>query len=693
MADSNRSRAPQDSAAIVGIDVGGTHTDIVVLASDGSVSWVDKVASNPSAPLEAIRAALATIPDGTSIGLCVNGTTIGMNALLQHRLPRVGLVATRGFGDVLSIRRETKANIYDLDWRRPAPLIPRHLTFEVDERVDPEGAIVRPLQDVNRLLDWLAERELDNVAVCLLHAYRNPAHELAIAEAISTSRPETDVTLSSEVWPEWREFERTYNTALNAALKPIVKDYVAGLLAAFKEAAGHQEVYLMHADGGVLQPSEIVERPVLTLLSGTVAGALLGARVAEASGFQTAVSLDMGGTSTDIALSENGRPRRSAELSIEWEGTLGFAGVDVESIGAGGGSIAWADEAGGLHVGPMSAGASPGPASYGLGGKRPALTDAYLLLGYLGHEPWIGGRELSVGKARDAFAALSEQTGLASERLYAGVYEIANSNLAMGIRRMTIERGIDPRSCTLLCFGGAGPMHAASLVRHLGLASALIPPRPGNGSAFGLLLAPVKHSVSRTFYTPLDDQPSPAYQRLVKELRERATNALPSMDEAPQVDWYLSLRYRGQTRELTIQVDEDAVGLEGKAPAQVASAFHAQHEEEFTFSAPTEPIQLVTVRCEASRPARAFSGSLTTANGRASGDDRTRGEVEAHFVGDDGTPEPHRTSVIPRDELGQDDAVAGPAVLLDIGSTILLPPGSAGRVDEFGNLIAEWGGA
>jgi N-methylhydantoinase A len=678
------------SGALIGIDVGGTHTDIVVTETGGALVWADKVASNQAAPVEAIRSALATVPPGTTLSLCVNGTTIGINALLQRKLPPVGLVATRGFGDLLYIRRETKANIYDLDWRKPEPLVPRRLTYEVDERVDAAGHVVKPLGDLEPVLDWLDRVQLDDIAVCLIHAYRNPEHERRIRDAILERRPHTRVTLSSDVWPEWREFERTYNTALNAALKPVVADYLDGLVEAVREAAGHDNVYLMHADGGILRPAEIAERPVLTLLSGTVAGALLGARVAEIAGFQAAVSLDMGGTSTDIGFSENGRPRRSSELSIEWEGTLGFAGIDVVSIGAGGGSLVWADEAGGLHVGPTSAGADPGPASYDKGGVEPALTDAYLLLGYLGPEPVIGGRKLNLDRATEAFAKLVEETGMEPTRLYAGVYEIASSNLAAGIRRVTIERGVDPRTCALMCFGGAGPLHAAALVKHLGLASALIPPRPGNGSAFGLLLAPVKHGVSQTFYAALDDLPSPEYRAVIDQLRERAIAALPGDAAEITIDWYFALRYRGQTRELAIELEEPVVqGLDEAARAGIAQVFHARHQEEFTFSAPMEPIQLVTIRCEASLPPGHRIDSFGLRDG-AGPRRRAQQTTEAYFAEQAGNLVPQQTNLYQRDALAVGESVSGPAIVLDAGSTILLPPGALGRVDDRANLIVTW---
>jgi N-methylhydantoinase A len=678
--------------ALVGIDVGGTHTDIVVVNPDGTLRWAHKVLSTPKAPLEAIRQALASVPAGTALDLCVNGTTIGINSLLQRKLPPVLLVATRGFGDLLYIRRETKSNIYDLDWRKPDPLVPRDRTFEVDERIDSEGSVVRPIGDLEPLLRWIEGLDIDDVAVCLLHSYRNPVHEHAVRDAILARHPQARVTLSSDVWPEWREFERTYNTALNAALKPVVEDYLDGLVAAVREAAGHERVYLMHADGGVLRPAEIAERPVLTLLSGTVAGALMGAHVATKAGFDTAVSLDMGGTSTDISLSEKGRPRRSSELSIEWEGTLGFAGVDVVSIGSGGGSIAWADEAGGLHVGPVSAGADPGPAACGLGGTNPTLTDAYVLLGYLGPEPVIGGRRLDADLARSAFEPLEAKTGLVAERLYAGVYEIANASLAAGIRRTTIERGVDPRTAVLLCFGGAGPLHAAAVVRDLGLAAALVPPRPGNGSAFGLLLAPTKHSVSRTHYERLDKLPTAAFSELVDELRQRALAALPGRGADARVEWQLALRYRGQTRDLTVAISDASVSAFGPdVRASVAASFHRKHQEEFTFLAETETVQLVNIRCEAALRDRVYASTFGAVNGHRSESNRGPIETETHFGAVGSEPEAVAATVVERDALGAGEVVDGPAIVLDIGSTILLPPGASGRLDAQANFFISWG--
>lgn len=660
----------------VGIDVGGTHTDIVLVGDDGALRWADKVPSTPSAPIEAIRRALATVPQDEPVDVCVNGTTIGINALLQGRLPRIGLAATRGFPDLLYIRRETKENIYDLDWRKPLPLVPRHLTFEIEERLDVNGDVLVPLTDVGPLVEWIERQGLEDLAVCLLHAYRNPAHEERLREEVLRRLPELRITLSSEVWPEWREFERTYNTALNAALKPVVEAYLHDLVRAVREEIGHARVHLMHADGGILEPREIARRPVLTLLSGTVAGALMGARVAAAAGFDHAVSLDMGGTSTDLSLAEFGRPRRSAELSIEWEGTLGFAGVDVVSIGAGGGSIVWVDEAGGMHVGPASAGADPGPAALRAGGSEPTLTDAYLLLGYLGPEPTIGGRRLDRDAARRAFAPLVEATGLQAQRLYEGAYEIATASLVAGIKRTTIERGVDPRSCALVCFGGAGPLHAAGLVRELDLAAAVVPPRPGNGSALGLLLAPMKHSVSQTYFAPLDRLSAHDFRGVVDQVEARASAALPQ-DEGPiETEWYLSLRYRGQTRDLALPVSVEHVHeLDETRRSEIAAAFHGRHREEYTFASETEPVELVNVRCDASLahggPGERF-GALEL--GRTNPMEQT--EVDG-------------TSVLSRDSIRPGEQLAGPAIILDVGSTVLLPAGAQARVDSLGNLLID----
>jgi N-methylhydantoinase A len=673
-------------ALVVGIDVGGTHTDIVAVDQQGSLQWAAKVPSMPHAPLEAIRNALAGVPRDLPIRLCVNGTTIGINALLQRRLPPVLLVATRGFGDMLYIRRETKANIYDLDWRKPEPLVPRNLTFEIGGRLDAHGREVEALEDPGTLLEWIDASGVQDVAICLIHAYRNPAHEQAVAKAIAEHNPALRVTASSAVWPEWREFERTYNTVLNAALKPVIGDYLTGLVDAVREVAGHEDVYLMHADGGVLSPAEIAERPVLTLLSGTVAGALMGGRAAQTAGFRSAVSLDMGGTSTDLSIAEDGQPTRSSELSIEWEGTLGIAGVDVVSIGSGGGSLVWADEVGGLHVGPGSAGADPGPACAGRpGADAPTLTDAYLLLGYLGPDPAIGGRTLDRELAGRAFAALAEQTGLSGDRLPLGAYEIATADLAAGVRQVTIERGIDPRACALVCFGGAGPVHAAQLISQVGLSGAVIPPRPGNGSALGLMLAPTKHGVSRTFYAGLAELPSEAFWEVVDGLRERALAAMPAATSV-SIEWSLALRYRGQTRELTVPLgDGELRAFSDETRDAVATGFHARHEREFTFSAPGEPIQLVSLRCEAGLPVRHWSSFGALSDGLLVPDEPlAQGEMAVTSL--DGV-EHVAAPVMRRDGLSPGAEVQGPAIVLDEGSTIPIPPGYAGRVDELRNFI------
>jgi N-methylhydantoinase A len=673
----------------VGIDVGGTHTDVVLVGDAGELLWADKVASNPQQPLNAIREALRRLPADSKVELCVNGTTVGINALIQRTLPRVGLIATQGFPDLLYIRRETKANIYDFNWRKPLPLISRRLTYEVEERMGAMGEVVAPIGDLAPMVEWVRGEGLEDLAVCLLHSYRNPSHERQIRAVLEQELPEVRVTLSSDVWPEWREFERTYNTALNAALKPVMSAYVRDLLLAVEEALGHDKVRLMHADAGILGTEEIAERPVLTLLSGTVAGALAGAHFAARTGHEHAVSLDMGGTSTDLSLSEHGVVRRSGDLAIEWEGTLGFAGIDVVSIGAGGGSIVWCDEAGGVHVGPRSAGADPGPAAIERGGQEPTLTDAYLLLGYLGPEPVIGGRTLNRASAERAFARITEVAGVEADRAYLGAFEIATAHLVSGIRRTTIERGVDPRTCAVVCFGGAGPLHAAQLLRGGGLAQAIIPPRPGNGSAFGLLLAPVKHSVSRTYYVPLDEIDRDSFATLTEELRRRALAGLPddSSPELVELEWRLSLRYRGQTRELTLLVgDRELTGATAATFAEIAARFHQRHEDEYTFLAADEPIDLVSVRCDvtiASSTDRGF-GRLAVARTERVG---PYAPVKCTFPDDDGNPQQLDTAVVARDELEPDAELRGPVIVLDVGSTVLVPPGFVVRADREANLL------
>ena len=673
----------------VGIDVGGTHTDVVLVGDGGELLWADKVASNAQQPLSAIREALRRLPADSEVELCVNGTTVGINALIQRTLPPVGLIATRGFPDLLYIRRETKANIYDFDWRKPLPLIPRRLTYEVDERIGASGEVVAPLGDLAAMLEWVRHEGLTDLAVCLLHSYRNSSHERRIRTVLEQELPDVRVTLSSDVWPEWREFERTYNTALNAALKPVVSAYVRDLLRAVEEALGHDNVRLMHADAGILGPEEIAERPVLTLLSGTVAGALAGAHFAARTGHEHAVSLDMGGTSTDLSLSERGVVRRSGDLAIEWEGTLGFAGIDVVSIGAGGGSIVWCDEAGGVHVGPRSAGADPGPAAIQRGGQEPTLTDAYLLLGYLGPEPIISGRALDRGSAERAFAPIAEVAGVEAERAYLGAFEIATAHLVSGIRRTTIERGVDPRTCAVVCFGGAGPLHAAQLLKGVGLAQAIIPPRPGNGSALGLLLAPVKHSVSRTHYVPLEEIDRDSFASLTEELRRRAVAGLPS-DTSPELvelEWRLSLRYRGQTRELALAVaDSELVAADPATFQELAARFHDRHEDEYTFRAADEPIDLVSVRCDVTiaRATGAAFGRLALARRQDAG---PYAPVECIFPGDEGTPHKLDTAVVARDEIEPGSALSGPLIVLDVGSTVLVPPGFRVEADREANLL------
>jgi N-methylhydantoinase A len=675
---------------VVGIDVGGTHTDFVLLGEDGSIISTTKVASTPASPVTGILQGLQDLPS-TEIITYVNGTTIATNTLLQRQLPPIALITTLGFRDALLIRRETKENIYDLFWDKPEPLVPRRHIFEIDERVDYQGSIVQPvnLNNLPTIVNQLKRDGIRSIAICLIHAYANNSHELAVRDALIELYPEAQIHLSSEIWPEWREFERTYNTVLNAALAPRLSSYLESLRREIIGKQNDKSVFIMQASGGILGAEEIINRPILTLLSGVAGGAIGGAYLASQSGFEKVITFDMGGTSTDMCIVERGTPIMTSELFLEWEGTLGFSAVDVQSIGAGGGSIAWLDEVGALHVGPQSAGAEPGPACYEKGGTEPTVTDAHLYLGYLNPALFLGGKaKLSLPGSQAALDKLGRQAGLDSQMLALGILRIVNANMLNGLRRVSIEKGYDPREFVLVCFGGAGPLHAAALMKDLGLSKALVPLHPGNVSAFGMVAARPMAEASRTYYTPLDSVQPESLEALFSVMEQSAVDQLVrsgiSESEISKVR-SLDMRYLGQTYEINVPLDSQFSLEQEGVRAHIAELFHAEHKRRYTYANPGEPVMIVHARATATGLSRRLklqrlAGSDTIPT------EAERAERKMYFEVD-GQPTAVSAAIYWRPALLYGNRISGPAVIEEAGSTTLVPPGFVALVDEVGNLI------
>jgi len=579
--------------ALVGVDVGGTFTDAVVVSGGRLVTA--KVPTTPDDQSEGVVAAVLTVLERAGLGpadvgrLC-HGMTVGTNALLEGAGARTSLVATEGFGDVLELRRQTRAHLYRLDAHHPPPLVPHSRVHEVRERTGPDG-VITPLDpaSLDRVVAAVAADGSEAVAVGLLFAFAHPGHEAAVAAALRAALPGVHVSVSSEVLPEFREYERISTTVVDAYLTPVLRTYL-GRLGDRAAREGLPAPAIMQSSGGVLPIAESAEHAAWTVLSGPAGGVIGAARLAAREERRLALTFDMGGTSCDVALVRDGVPARSSATEIAGH-PLHLPMLDIATVSAGGGSIAWADSGGALRVGPQSAGARPGPAAYGLGGTRPTVTDADVVLGRLPTDAPLGGRiHLDVGAARAAVGALAGELGLALEECAEGIITVAVQEMVRALRRVSVERGEDPREATLIAFGGAGPLHACPVADELGVRRVIAPPAAGVLAALGLVLAGERRDYVQTVLAPVDGGAGLA--GLLAPLRDRAAADLPGAPLAAAAD----CRYAGQSHSLTVPWDPAA------PEAALAESFHTAHRERYGDSDEGAPVEAVNLRLAAERP-------------------------------------------------------------------------------------------
>jgi N-methylhydantoinase A len=660
------------SASRIGVDVGGTFTDVAV-ESAGELR-VAKVASTPSDQAEGVMSGVGS--DGVelgSVGRFVHGTTVATNAVLERRGSRTALVVTEGFRDLLEIGRQNRPKLYDLFADRPPPLVPRDLVLEVSERVGAEGDVVRQLSsdEVARVVEAVRAFDAGSVAVCLLFSFLRPEHERAIGDALRAAGIDTSV--SHEVLPVFREYERASTTALNAYVAPVMRRYLRNLDRRLRDGGLAGPVEVMRSSGGT-STAELAGRfAVHTMLSGPAAGAWGAAAVARAAGFDDVVAFDMGGTSTDATFIQGGRPSTTSEGSI---GGLPFGvpTTEIHTVGAGGGSVAWVDSGGSLRVGPRSAGADPGPACYGRGGDEPTVTDVYVVLGWLGPDDRLGGSvELDADAARGVVGRLAAKLGLDVEACAEGIVEVLEAQVTTALRVVSVERGRDPRRSALLPFGGAGPIHQGPLARGLGSAAALVPPHAGVLSALGLLATPTAVDLVRTRLTDLAEAARQDLEGEWASLEEEARGSLRAQGiQAAKLSRSADCRYRGQAFELEVSAPTPD-------PARIAGAFHDAHEERYGYAQREEPVELVNVRVRAQGPPAELALPKV---GAASSDDARRGDRTVRLGGD------VRTVVVyDRDALGHGAGIEGPALVTGIDSTCLLLPGQRADVDPFGVMV------
>jgi len=667
---------------VAGIDVGGTFTDLVLYDEATKGFRVVKVPSTPANPADGVLEALDTagIPLESLVRV-THGTTVATNALITRTLPRTGLITTKGFRDVLEIRRGNKPDLWDAYVDVAPPYIPRRDRLEVEERILYDGSIHTPLNedDVRHVLDLFRKRGVRAIAVCLINSYANPVHERRIKEIAAEVLPDVPVTVSSEVLPELFEFERTSTTVINAALRPVLSRYLESLDQRLRDRGYERDLLILHSGGGVMTPESAASFPARTAASGLAGGAIAMAHIARLSGFENAIGLDMGGTSTDISLMYRGRLRTYTEWQVEFGYPIRFPAVEVVTIGAGGGSIAWIDEGGSLRNGPQSAGAQPGPAAYGQGGTEPTNTDANLLLGRLGEALLGGALALSRPAAEAAVEKLAERLGLSVTDAALAIIRVANANMANAIRLISIQRGYDPRDFALVAFGGAGPLHAVDLARELSIPTVIVPEFPGITSALGCLLVDLRHDLSQTFISAAASADVAEIEARLREmegqLRERLRHEGVGESDI-EILRYLDMRYLGQWRSLSVEAPSPLDSLQ-----PLLDRFHAEHQREFAFSRPDHPVEIYGLRIAAF--GRLQKPELPR-SARVSARPEAIGLRPVFFTEADGFV---TTPVYQRSALGPGIELEGPAVIEQLDSTTVLPPGSRATVDDYNHLI------
>ncbi|MGI8576020.1 MAG: hydantoinase/oxoprolinase family protein [Egibacteraceae bacterium] len=680
----------------LGIDTGGTFTDIVAFDEGSGRVATTKTPSTPHDPsrgfMEGVRKILDEIgADAEQVAAVSHGTTVATNALLEDDFSGLGFVTTEGFRALLEIARQSVPEGYGNSyfWVKPDRIVPLHHVRQVPERLDVNGDVVRKLDDeaVAEVARWFRDQGIDAVGVSLLHAYLNAEHEERVREIFIQEHPDCSLSISSEVLREYREYERAITTLVDAFVKPRVGAYMAELRERLDELVPQLPFYVMKSNGGVISASEVPGQPITTILSGPAAGALGAAVVAEAAGFERVLTLDGGGTSTDVGVVTSGEPALTTEGSVGRFPTK-VPMVDIVTVGTGGGSIAWVSGAGertALKVGPRSAGADPGPLCYGQGGEEPTVTDAHLMLGRIPAALLGGEISLETDAARTGLEQLAGSVGMETHDCAAGVLEIAAWSQANAIRQVTVRRGLDVRDFVMATFGGSGPLQVCRLIDILNLDAGLVPLNPGNLSAFGLLTVDVRNDYVQTFVVRHDELD---LERLTKEfetLEERAQAALREEgfdEDEHRLVRQADLRYFGQAFE--VRVDAPDGSLDKDFAETVRTRFHNAHEQLYGYSYTDDSrhgVEWVNLRVSG-------IGPITTpelARSEPDEDDASRartGQRDVFFDGDW-----HETPLYDRHLLRAGDRVAGPAVIEEFGSTVPLSPGFAATVDDYGNLV------
>ena len=695
------------------MDIGGTFTDGTLVDSvTGKVS-TSKVLTTPTDPASGFISAVQKLLDldgnvaTDAIEHVVHATTVATNAIIEGKTAKTAFVTTEGFRDMLEIARQIRPSLYDLQFEKPTPLVPRQLCFEVPERLDAKGQVVTPLDEkaLAAVVEQIAESGVEAVAVCLLHSYRNPDHERRIGEAITARLPNVIISLSADVVPEFREYLRASTTVINSAVAPIVSTYLKSITEKLHASDVTSELLVMQSSGGVYPASAASDNPVFMVESGPAAGAVAAAHLGSALGHSDVISFDMGGTTAKASLIRGGQPNITKDYNVGGSAMAGagaFGGasgypirtpvVDLVEIGAGGGSIAWVDSGGALRVGPHSAGADPGPVCYNLGGTEPTITDANLVLGRLDPNYFAGGdMSLNLDKAREAIRTqCAEPLGLSIEEAAHGIVEIANTAMVNALRLVSVQRGHDPRDFMLVGFGGAGPAHAVRLAEQAGIPRVLIPLGPGTASALGLLVTDVRMEGSATLIVRADEidlsRISDEFDRLQTAGRD-AHRVAASASGNPMFERAVEMRYWGQSFELSVPTPPSSV-IDDEWMHELTESFHEAHETAYGFRANDEPVELVNLRLTTiGTIARPEMRKLDNTGSDASA--ASKGNRAVYFSENTGEKGIIETPVYDRSKLPAGAVFSGPAIIEEPDCTTVIHPAWTATVDEYGNLGIE----
>ncbi len=666
----------------IGIDTGGTFTDFVSIDKESGELAITKTSSTPDNPIEGVIDSIdqSAVDDGNNISQLIHGTTVTTNALIERAGAEVGYITTDGFTDVPFIQRINRKGHYDLTWDKPEPLVNRANCYGVKERIDYKGQEVEPLdeEELRNAVQELMADGIDTYAVMFLFSYVDPSHELRAEEIILDENPDAHVSLSHRVYSKWREYERSSTTLADSYLKPDMQRYVDEFVERMEDR-DIDNTAVMKSNGGIMLPDAAKDNPVHTITSGPAGGVISALQFGSRFDFDDLVSLDMGGTSCDISVITDGEQNYTTNFELEFGLPINVPMIDIATIGAGGGSIAWIDEGGLLNVGPRSAGAQPGPVCYGRGGTEPTVTDAHLVLGRLNPEFFLGGKiDLEEEKAHKALASLGEQIGMSAEEAAASIIQIANNNMQNALSAELVERGYDPARFAMVSFGGAGPLHAAELAKKAGIKHVVVPIHPGVASATGLVMADGRVDYEQTMAMRSDNYDLEQISTMFESLTNRAVTDLEHEGFTGEVtiSTAMGMRYLGQNYEIEVPVRFDKATEE--TVAELFDRFHDLHQNLYGFANEDEVIEIISFKVTAYQPREV--PPLKEQLEAASEPKTTR---SVYFEGS-GTVE---TSIYERSDLGRNAEVKGPAIIEDTDATTSVPPEATLETDEFGNIL------